>query len=492
MRINNFDKITNSGNIEGRKAVCEILEAGLQAADPFLNTKRLVSITEGKLIVGCEDFEPIDSPRTGYDVYDLTDIDRIFVFGAGKGVQQVASALEEILGDRLSGGHVIAKYGDDTIVKKIKVTYGGHPIPDENCVKGSKEIIDTVKNLGLTSKDLVFTIIGNGASSLMTYPVDGVSLESVQNMVNLLQIEKGVDSGMLSIVRNQVDKIKGGRLTRMINPAKMVHILAIDCNYGNTGIDGYRGLVEANVWLHTLPDVSTPEFAQMILFEKEAWEEIDESIRAYLENPDENNENLKADEFEAMDCRIFGIMPDKIGFVPQAMKKAEELGYSAHLINKAFFMDAAFIGKFFAHMAKLVDIEGSPFNAPCALFFTGEMLVTAGKNSGVGGRNQECALNAAMVIENNPRIVFGSVDTDGTDGPGGHFSDEATALGIKALSGGIVDGYTMQKALENDVDIPEAIRTHSASKALWDIDCGIWATQNISLQDLVVALIQKK
>ena len=230
----------------------------------------------------------------------------------------------------------------------------------------------------------------------------------------------------------------------------------------------------------------------MILFENEAWDEVDESIRNHLEQADDRFATLKYDEFERMDCRIYGIMPDNLGCIPTAMKKAEELGYSAHLINKAFFMDASFMGKFFGNMAKLVDLEGSPFAAPCALFFTGEMIVAVGKDGGVGGRNQEFALTAATVIENNPNIVIGSVDTDGTDGPGGFFDKEAKDQGIDALSGGIVDGFTIKEAMMKDVEVEEALKSHATSKALWDLDCGLLVTQNISLQDIVVALVQKQ
>lgn len=492
MRIRNLETLTGHGNIEGRKDVCAILEAGLEASDPYYNACKLVSLENDRLVIGAKEFEPIGSPRTGTDEYDLNDIDRIFVFGAGKGIQRVAKALEEKLGDRLTGGHLIVKHGDEDIVEKIQITHGGHPIPDEEGVEGCRRMTETIRSLHLTGRDLVFTIIGNGVSSLLTLPVDGVPLEAVKQMVQLLQIEKGVDTGELSIVRNQVDKLKGGRLTRMLHPAKMIHILTVDCNYGNTGLDGYQGLTEANVWLHTLPDVSTPEFAQMILMSHDAWDEVDESIRAYLESPLESNTSLKADEFEKMDCRIYGIMPDELGFVPTAMHKAEELGYAAHLVNKGHFMEASAMGKFFGNMAKLVDGEGMPFPAPCAMFFTGEMLVTVGKEGGVGGRNQEFALTAATLIDGNPRIVIGAADTDGTDGPGGFFDDEAQRLGVAALSGGVVDGFTMREAMKKNVDVEEGLKTHATSKVLWDTGCGIWATQNISLQDLVVVLVQKK
>jgi hypothetical protein len=42
----------------------------------------------------------------------------LIVVGAAKGVQRCALALEEILGDYSTGGHVIGKHGDEAFVQK--------------------------------------------------------------------------------------------------------------------------------------------------------------------------------------------------------------------------------------------------------------------------------------------------------------------------------------------------------------------------------------
>ncbi|MCU0500918.1 MAG: DUF4147 domain-containing protein, partial [Anaerolineae bacterium] len=128
MRILNQGALTSHGNIAGRRALVEIMEAGLQAADPYNNTHRLIRRAGNRLIVGCRDFEPAGDPHSGDEVIDLDQIGRILVFGAGKGIQRIARAIEDILGDRLTGGHVIAKHGDEVICERIGVTHGAHPV----------------------------------------------------------------------------------------------------------------------------------------------------------------------------------------------------------------------------------------------------------------------------------------------------------------------------------------------------------------------------
>ena len=188
MRILNADALTSHGNIPARKAILEILEAGLQAADPYQNVRRLICLEGDRLIVGNPDFEPAGSPRGGYEVFELSQVGRIFVFGAGKGIQVAAKAFEDVLGERLAGGHVIAKHGDDRILERIGVTFGADPVPDHGCVLGCQRILDLCRDL--RPDDLVFTLAGNGVSALLTLPAPGISLEDIRRVTYLMQIER--------------------------------------------------------------------------------------------------------------------------------------------------------------------------------------------------------------------------------------------------------------------------------------------------------------
>lgn len=491
MRILNTDRLISHGNIEGRKHILEIMEAGLCEIDPYYNTLNMLKIENGKLSVGYPDFVPKGSPRSGIDVYDLdTDLDRIFVFGAGKGIHRSALAIEEVLGEYLTGGHIIIKHGDKHNLKKIGVTHAGHPIADECSVAGSKKMVEMIDNLNLTNRDLVLTIIGNGASSLMTLPVDGIEFREIQEITEVMQIKKGLPTTVLNYVRNQVDQLKGGRITKKLNPAKMVHIITIDLNEPNAfGEVGYQGVMSSNIWLHTLPDMSTAKEAIDILIKNDIWDCVADSIKSHLTNQTDGQKSLVRQEFENMDCRIFGIMPNDMGFLNRSMEVAQNLGYEPHLMTRKTFVEASQAGNLISRIAVNVANENQPFKAPCALFMTGELVVKVEDEPGIGGRNQEFALSAATIINGNKRIVIASADTDGTDGPGGDFNQRATDMGCKNLAGGVVDGYTLDEAEEHRVDVIEGLKTHGTSDVLWKLDCGIWASQSISIQDLIVILI---
>ena len=483
-RIQNMETLLSTGNVRGRKAVLEILETGLQASDPYNNTRKLIRIENGRLVVGNKEFDPVGTPMSGDEVYDLSEVGNIYVFGAGKGIQRVAKAIEDVLGDRLAGGHVIDKKGHPVILERIGVTLGGHPAPDADCARGCERIIEMTQ--GLTERDLVFTCVGNGVSSLLTMPVPGLSIDDLSRTTYVTQIERGTTTGDLCPIRNHMDMMKGGKISRYIHPARMVHILAIDP--GN-----YSQLMYENRWLHTLPDSTTYQMAVENLKKEDAWDAVPEAVREHFMTADPRYNTVKAEEFEKMAFRIFGIMPGyrQSGMLSPAMKKAEELGFKPVLLTRELgHVEAGQAGMFVAAVAAEIERRGQPFEPPCALFTHGEFVVTVGSEKGMGGRNQEFALSAALRIAGSRNIIIGSVDTDGTDGPGDQFSESPE--GVPCLAGGIVDGETVEAAKRAGVNLAEELRRHNTSEALWKLDSGVVATPNISLNDLTVALIMER
>jgi glycerate-2-kinase len=115
------------------------------------------------------------------------------------------------------------------------------------------------------------------------------------------------------------------------------------------------------------------------------------------------------------------------------------------------------------------------------------MVVTVGAETGIGGRNQEFVLSAARRIAGSANIVIGSVDTDGTDGPGGQFVEGQWR--IPTLAGGIVDGDTVAAAKAAGVNLDEALKRHNTSAPLWRLNSGLVVSPNISCLDLTVAVV---
>ena len=179
-------------------------------------------------------------------------------------------------------------------------------------------------------------------------------------------------------------------------------------------------------------------------------------------------------------------MPLHWGMRPTAARKAAELGFTPHILYNAMHADAGQSAQVIAAIALNCEATGEPFEPPCALIGGSEMLVTVGKEQGMGGRNQEFTLTAAERIAGSENVLIASADSDGTDGPGRQFY----AVGdIPALDGGLVDGTTVRRAAEAGMDLRAELRRHNTSPVLWAIGDAIMATPNISVNDLMVTLV---
>lgn len=484
MRIRNKSKLIGHGNSEGRRIVAELLDAGLDAIDPYLRVKNFLKVTDDSIVLDDRGYEMRGDPYAGRAEYKLSDYDRIFVIGAAKGVQRAALAFEEALGDRLTAGTVIDKHGEKIICSKIKVVLAGHPVPDEYCVKGCKEIEKLVADL--TEKDLVFTIFGSGCGSLFTYPAGDITIDDVARFTRLMQIEKGVPTDELNRIRTHIDRFKGGRIARLMKRATVVNMTTADPSKTNTPVKrvSYGEMLETNTFFPTLSAASTYRECLDIINKYDAWDRTPQSILDHLSRCD-NAENMRREEYEKLNARFFGLIFKDSTVYPAIRKRAEELGFNCVMLCEYEQAEAREAGLVNSAIAVSSERLGEPFGRNTVLMSSGENVVTVGSEKGVGGRNQEYCLAAALNISGSERVVIGAVDTDGTDGPGGFRVEGAP----ECLAGAIVDGCTLSEAEAAGIDIHKALKTHAASEACWRLDSGIDAVTGVSALDLRIILI---
>ena len=111
-----------SGNPRQFVRVLELVyRAALAAVDPVQTVRDSLSL-DGEVL------------RAGDRTYRLRDFRKVFLAGAGKAAVPMAAAVEQILGEHLSRGLVVVKYGHGGVLDKTRVLEAGHPEPDENGV----------------------------------------------------------------------------------------------------------------------------------------------------------------------------------------------------------------------------------------------------------------------------------------------------------------------------------------------------------------------
>jgi glycerate-2-kinase len=131
-----------------------------------------------------------------------------------------------------------------------------------------------------------------------------------------------------------------------------------------------------------------------------------------------------------------------------ALKELKRSGMNTLFLTSYMEGEARHIGTFFGAIGIELTKTDKPVASPAGIVAGGETTVTV-TGSGLGGRNQEIALGAALKIAGAEGIAIASASTDGIDGP----TDAA---------GAIVDGKTILRAEKMGVDPQEALRNNDS------------------------------
>ena len=430
--VQNAKGLTSHGNVALRQAAVDIMEHALTAADPYTAIEKLVHLDDNRLFVGDLQF-------------NLKEYERLFILGAGKASRRIARVLEDILGDWITGGLFVLKKGDVVNLERTEVIYAAHPVPDENSYQGAKGLLDLANSF--TEKDMVIAGITGGSSALLASPAEGISLEDLQR-VNEILLLSGADILQINAVRKHLSRIKGGLLAKEILPATLINLTVSDVV--GDALDYITG--------PTVVDTSTFDSARNVLDKLDLWEKFPASACEYLRKGGKDQETPKS--FEGMPLHSIIVVPGDAACVA-ADQRAKELGFNSMILTSMLTGEAKEAGSFFASIAQEISNFGRPLSSPCAMIGGGENVVTIGEEDrGDGGPNLEFALAASLEIADLGQVVIAAIDTDGFDGS----TDTA---------GGLVDGSTIKAAADKGLDPEMNLKTHSAKEVLARTDDAI-------------------
>ncbi|MGI6367621.1 MAG: DUF4147 domain-containing protein [Anaerolineae bacterium] len=466
-------ELLEHGNRAGRAAVLDILETGLKAGDPYDNVRKTVRIVDGKLLVGSDEF-PLGGMTWRVDpsgrpfgpaplVFDLEKIGNIYLIGGGKAAQRQAKALEDVLGDRITAGHVNAKKGDKVVLTHATVSLAGHPEPDEESVRGARRIVE----IGMRGKkdDIVFFSESGGGTALMTLPAPGLTLKDVQDTNRILYLEHGAPMPVANAVRFLLTTLRE-KHSRLVGDATLIMLSTDERPPAMpTALDKPRR------------NQDEYDYAIQLLHDYGCWDEIPEAVRAHLLRKDPAYGTLRREEWwDRPHFRIRVMGPEYM--LAAAERRARELGLNATIMASALSdLEANVVGKTMGTIAREIERHDRPLQAPSVFLMGGELVVNAGAGAGRGGRNSEFVTGAALRIAGSERIVIASGDSDGADGP-------------TDFAGGMVDGFTLARAEAAGLDVHQALRTHDTCTFLQGLgdafDTGIL---NTNVQDLRVVYV---
>ncbi len=377
------------------------------------------------------------SPK--YDAY-FDKAERIFPVAIGKaGVMMMDGLLsyfDKKYKSKVHEGPIVVSNPQENNSKyKFKHIISSHPTPDITSVNAAREVLDYIK--GSNENDLVVFLISGGGSSLLSYPVDGVSIDDKIILTEIL-LASGCNINEINTVRKHISQIKGGRLNSCALPSKSISLIISDV------INDDLSTIASGP---TVADSTTYQDAIQVLKKYNIFDKCPSSITKHL-NLGIENSNMETPK--TFDNNISEIISSNNVFKETLAILARKNNFNVIEVKKPFESFAI------SDAEKLFDQVIQIKKRKTILISGGETLVNL-KGSGKGGRNQEFALSfLKSYIKNNSKkdLCMYSVGTDGIDGP----TDAA---------GAVVDSKTIKLFSDSNLDL-ESYLSNNDSYTFFD------------------------
>ncbi len=416
--IKNFDNLAVT---KERTDLLTIIESGYEAIDTTEIIKNNFILKNNILTIKNE-------------VYDLKKFDRIFIIGFGKTSSIAVDAIEEILGDKISGGIVMDK--KITKHKYVKAFLCAHPIPKEENVVASKELAELAESLG--EKDLAIVVVSGGGSAMLSWPES--EFKQGADLYNAF-LKTGGDISELNTLRKHLSLLKGGGLARLIYPATVASLI-----FSDVPGDHFDQVASGPTYRGT----STVEDAKEIL------------KKYNLANNYTFNEDTDEDKYFKKVNNIPLVTNNHA--VLGMEKKGIELGYNVINAGAELYQDSDFIIDLFLSKAKPHSI----------VIGAGEPSIIVKGKGGIGGRSQSLSIRALGKITEND--LFSSFASDGIDN-------------LSLSAGAISDSITIENSKKKNLSIEENIINNTVDEFFLETGDQIITGQTDSnVSDLMILL----
>ena len=367
MIIQNFEDLATT---DKKRDCLEILESGLQAADPKNIISKFVTPKEIKI---------------GTKILNIENYSSIYSVAFGKAADSMTRALNTII--PIKSGIIVIPKGSKAKIKgkKFQIFNPRHPKPDQTSVKAAKEVMKFVENK--KSGELIIFLVSGGGSSLLAMP-DDITLDDKIHVTNLL-LKSGVTIQEVNCVRKHLSKIKGGKLVEGMKCDGISLVMS------DVEGDDLSSIASGTTYMD---DTTYANALEILKKYKLRWKMPIEVLRV-LEKGVENEKPLKKSKIQNH------VIAKNDDCLKNMQKVAEKKGYKVIKIQV------------FGDIKKAVTtiLENISESQKTCLIFGGETTVKV-LGKGMGGRNQEIVLRILKNTQKFKKITIASMGTDGIDG----------------------------------------------------------------------------
>jgi len=369
MIIQNFKELA----ITDKKKDClEILEAGLQAANPENIISKYVTPNE---------------IRIGDKSIKISEYSNIYSVAFGKAGDTMTRALNAIV--PIKSGIIVIPKGSKSKIKgkKFQIFNSRHPKPDQTSVKAAKEVMKFVQNK--RSDELVIFLVSGGGSSLLAMP-DDITLDDKIFVTNLL-LKSGATIQEFNCIRKHLSKIKGGKLVENMK-CQGISLVMSDVEG-----DDLSSIASGTTYMDDTTYSDALDIIEKYKLKRKMPLEVLQVLEKGL-----NKNNLETQKKSKIENYIIANNNDCL---KDMQNIAEKMGYKVTTIQ--IFGDIK--------EAVIKILENISENQKTCLIFGGETTVRV-LGKGMGGRNQELVLRLLKNTQRLKKIIIASIGTDGIDG----------------------------------------------------------------------------
>lgn len=386
---------------------------------------------------------------------------RIDLIAAGKGSLGLTRAILDRLQTKIERGLVLAPSnatrGEAGRTLEKGIDPGGrvrlrpveHPAPTQRNVDAASEVERLIRGASAAPGRTLLVLLSGGGSAHLTLPMEPLTLESIADVSTRLMLAGAPIAG-LNTVRKHTERLKGGRLAQLADERyDAVLVLVVSDVIGDDlsviasgpcspDPTTYADAIDV-LTRHGLTPADVPK----------VWSHLASGVAGDIPETPKPGDRC----FDRVHHTLIGTNRDAVDGACDSLKR---LGVRVDATRLGVSGESRTCAK------ELVDrlVSGSSDDTSRAIVWGGETTVNvtdAGGASGIGGRNQEFALAAAMEIPAGQSTLVLAFGTDGVDGP----TDAA---------GGFATGDTFDRIRRAGVDPVRAINGHDSHRALGAAD----------------------